>query len=362
MNVTPSFDSRVDPPICSVADAAVKVTALLELRVDATEPRPLDLAVAVVGSNALARRALDAVGDARRWTPKGLRESSTEPTQTFATLYRALEGAADSGVERLLVLITRPTIAAPDVLPSLEQVAERGIAIDFVAAGPDVDPGPFLRLVTRVGGEVVRPGDLRGHIDGLRRSACRQTEMRLVLATAVEPQRLFRVAPRPRAVDAVRFDEETRTLAWDAGALPPGADLVHAIEMSVPRRRVGVHRLAEAGVYNGEERVATCDVTIRCSVDPSEAAFVEPSVVRARERAEAAWLVEEVSRAFRNGDGRVVSMILDRLVRYFSAAGRGDTADQLWRARISFLRTGLVGLPTMNWLRRVVDVTEEAEA
>lgn len=349
---------RVDPPICSVADAAVKVTALLELSVEATDPRPLGVAVAVVGSSALARRALDAAGEVPRWTPKGLREASAEPSETFTTLYRALDDAGGSGVERLLILVTRPTVGSSDVMPSLEQVVECGVGIDFVCAGPDVDPGPLLRLVTRVGGEVVRPTELRRHLDQLRRSPCRRTEMRLVLARDVEPQRLFRVSPRPRAVDAVRFDEETRTLSWDAGALPADGELVHTLEMSVPRRRVGVHRLAEAGAFDGDERVAGCDVTIRCSVDPSESSFVEPSVVRARERAEAAWLVEEVSRAFRNGDGRMVSMILDRLVRYFSAAGRSDTAEQLWRARISFLRTGLIGLPTMNWLRRVI---EEAE-
>jgi len=352
--VSVTIRCRVDPPVCSVADAALKVTALLEISAPPVEARPLDGAVAVVGSAALARRALEATDGARAWTPRGLRDRTQEPVQPFSTLHGALESAGDADIERILLLVTRPMLGASDALPALEKAAEEGVAFDFVCAGPDVDSGPLQRLITRVGGEVIDADGLRGHLDQLRRSACRALQVQVAFAQDIEAQRLFRVAPRPRAVDAVRFDERAGSLSWDAGALPASGALIHTLEMAVPRRRIGTHRLARVAVLDGGTQLAAVDVTIRCSPDPSEAAYVEPGVVRARERAESAWLVEEVSTAYRNGDGRMVSMLLDRLVRYFASAGRAETADELWRARIGFLRTGLLPLSVLRWLRRAI--------
>lgn len=353
--MTATLAWRADPPVCSVADAALKITVLLELEAEPVEPRELDFAVAVVGSSALARGAVRIAGISRAWTPRGLRTLPDDaPVPPFATVHGALEGAGDADVDRLLVLVTRPTLGVDDALPALERAAACGVAVDFVCASADVDSGPLQRAVSRVGGEVVRTERLAAHLDSLRRSAAHDVEFRLALAQDVEPQRLFRSDPSPRVIEAVRFDDGHRVVSWDAGLLPANGRLAHTIELAVPRRRVGLHRLAQATAAAGDTDLCSADITLRCSPDPSEAAYVEPGVMSAMERAEAAWLVEEVGNAFHNGDGRVVSVVLDRLVRHFAASGRTDTAHQLWDARIGFLRTGLLPLSTLNWVRRAV--------
>ncbi len=346
---------RADPPVCSVADAALKITVLLELTAEAVEPRDLNFAIAVVGSSTQARSAIRAAKGGRAWTPRGLRELPADaPVPSFSTVHAALESAADCGVDRLLVLVTRPTLGVDDTIGTLERVVDGGVGVDFVCASADVDSGPLQRVVARVGGEVIQASGLAAYLEHLRCSAAHSVEIRVALGQDVEPRRLFRADPAPRVIDAVRFDEGARVVSWDAGALPAGGTLSHTIELAVTRRRVGLHRLANASVRVGDEILAEADITLRCSPDPAEAAYVEPGVMCAMERAEAAWLVEEVGTAFQSGDGRVVSVLLDRLVKYLAATGRTDTAIKLWEARIGFLRTGLLPLSTLNWARRVV--------
>ncbi len=347
-----SLEWRADPPVLSVATPSSQVIVELVHRSAAVSGRKPRLHLAVVGEFEPCAAAAAAFDGASVLAP-------STGVAGFRSVRQALDAVAASDAEHVVVLVSRVSNEPEDPLfERADDLSERGTVLDFACAVPEVDAGPLLRLATRTGGELLHcsglPARAAARLGTLRVAPCSTLVFEASLALDVESQRLYRSSPAPRAVDAVSYDEERRTLRWLGGVAPAGAPLGFTLLLNVPRRRHGAYRLMEARVYAGDELLATAEPVIRASLDPLETAVTEPGPTAAWERGETAWLAEEAGRAFRAGDGRMVSMVLDRLVRQLAGAGRQELAERSWRTRVAFLQSGTLSVPALNEIRRAL--------
>ncbi len=381
----------VNPPVGSVADAGTEIGVLLEVTESSDtlrEAAPLRWAVAQVGAlrgahaaslNDGLRAAFDVApprDDARWLGPAGpcpladvlADPRARGPVRSLAAALRAgaeaLAGSAPGHAKRLLVAL-HSALNEPyeDILAAAAALHEHSIGVDVLCTHPSADLGLLTRLANMDGGEVLLPDPgragalgemLAARIDLLR--AQRVLDVRLTLhpSPLLQPLRLFRVAPSALFLRAVRPEPDHREVVIDVGPMAPGARHAFLLTAQLPRRRIGRYRILEIiASHATDEAAARVDVLHQCTLDPAEAAIVEAEVRSAQERVEGAAWVEEVAKAYADGDARRVSVTLDRLVRYFAVLTQHTAMEQTAALRIGFLRTGTLSRTDLNRLRRL---------
>lgn len=380
----------INPPVGSVADPGTEVGVLLTVR-DTTAAEwpaaPLHWAFAQVGPvrgaavqdlRAALTHALEsaAPGERARWVgggpPRALAEALAEPTLPHArSLAQALrEGAralaarpADAAV-RLLVAVHGPLAESyEDILAAAAELDERNVGIDVLCAHPTADLGLLTRLANLDGGEVLRAdategaacvGGLTDRLATLRDQRLLDVRLDLQLTSLFQAQRLFRVAPQPVFLRTLRLGPDERSVRIEVGPLARGDAPAFLLTGALPRRRIGRYRLFElrAGHRNDAAAVRT-DGLHGCTLDPAEAATVEAAVRAAQERVEGVAWVEDVARAYAEGDARRVAATLDRLVRHFAVVDRLRAVREAAALRMRFLRSGTLGRLELNRLRRL---------
>lgn len=387
-----ALDWSVSPPAVSVAEVGTEVSVMLRLRPRvalAERPAaPLDLALTMVGRAPEAtcgalREAAEVLrgglrpGDTLAWAGDGdgahpdalfARPPSTL-AEAFTAGLRRLGGdeRADGRAARLLVMVNAPVMEPVDpLLRAASALTDRGAGLDLVCVHPLADLGLLTRLANLGGGEVLVPdggGELRRLL--VARVACLQDQrvldarLELRFAPGAQPHRLFRVDPEPLFLGMVRVVDDDRRLVLDPGPVTTGtAPPAYLLTMSVPRRRVGRYLLLRGRLHDRAGGDGPWEeVAQRCSIDPAEVSLVEAGVNAARDRVEPTAWVEETAQAFNEGDGRRVSVTLERLVRHFLTLGRTPAVEEAFAMRLRFLRTGALDRAELNRLRRLATTT-----
>ncbi len=380
----------VNPPVGSVADPGTEIGVLLTVRDAAAADwpaAPLHWAFTQVGAvrgaaAALQRAALAAAleaappGERARFVgggpPRTLEDAlAGEPLPHARSLAEALlEGAralaarpADAAA-RLLVAVHGPLSESyEDILAAAAELDERGVGVDVLCAHPTADLGLLTRLANLDGGEVMLADvtedaacaeALGRRLATLRAQRLLDVRLELRLTSLFQPQRLFRVAPHPVFLRTLRLGPDERTVRLEVGPLARGDAPAFLLTGSLPRRRIGRYRLFEltAG-HRNDAAAARVDGLHGCTLDPAEAATVEAAVRAAQERVEGVAWVEDVARAYAEGDARRVAATIDRLVRHFAVIDRRRAVREAAALRMRFLRSGTLGRMELNRLRRL---------
>ena len=355
--MTPKITVTVDPPICSVAENSTSLSVLLECELPPrrTPPR-LSLTVIQIGADLGLTDALQS-------------RFETDDVQWFGfddiqidSVAEALELAIDTGGDRVLLLVGVPLSEAIDrLVDATEAIRHMALPADVLCFRPAADVALLRRLVDFGGGQVLIPngdplGVLDAHLSCLRESAADQATLSLTLNQGLQPGFLYRVTPNPRFLGPIRTESsELGVFKVNLGPLPTHSSLL--FQVVAPRRKAGCYRLADVTLdaeREGEHWSVDQIVVHHCSVEPSDAMWVEAAVVAARTHVEPAALIDELSRAYTAGDARRVSVMLERLVRQFLALNNTDATEHVYATRMQFLRTGILARAELNTLRGLV--------
>ncbi|MCB9538653.1 MAG: hypothetical protein H6704_20625 [Myxococcales bacterium] len=380
----------INPPVGSVADPGTEVGVLLTVRDAAADDwpvAPLHWAFAQVGAvrgtaasqqRAALAAALDAGGPSERarWVgggpPRLLADALAAETLPHARSLaealregaRALAARPADAAARLLVAVHGPLSESyEDILAAAAELDERSVGIDVLCAHPTADLGLLTRLANLDGGEVMLTDvaepvacaeALERRLATLRAQRLLDVRLELKLTSLFQPQRLFRVAPRPLFLRTLRLGPDERTVRLEVGPLARDDAPTFLLTGTLPRRRIGRYRLFEltAG-HRTDAASAKVDGLHGCTLDPAEAATVEAAVRAAQERVEGVAWVEDVARAYAEGDARRVAATLDRLVRHFAVMDRSRAVREAAALRMRFLRSGTLGRMELNRLRRL---------
>lgn len=380
----------INPPVGSVADPGTEVGVLLTVRDTAAAEwpaAPLHWAFAQVGAlrgaaaaqqRAALAAALDGAcpGERARWVgggpPRALDEALAEqalpPARSLAEALRegarALAARPADAAARLLLAVHGPLAESyEDILAAAAELDERNVGIDVLCAHPTADLGLLTRLANLDGGEVVLTDiaedaacadALVGRLGTLRAQRLLDVQLDLQLTSLFQPQRLFRVAPNPVFLRTLRLGTDDRAVRIEVGPLARGDAPAFLLTGTLPRRRIGRYRLFELTAGHRNDAAALrMDGLHGCTLDPAEAATVEAAVRAAQERVEGVAWVEDVARAYAEGDARRVAATLDRLVRHFAVVDRVRAVREAAALRMRFLRSGTLGRMELNRLRRL---------
>jgi hypothetical protein len=221
-------------------------------------------------------------------------------------------GAGDDLAERMLVLTDGFTQDEADCRAAAARARQARIPVSTMGLGGEFNEELMIPLADQTGGEAYLledPDDIpEAFARELQRAQAvryRGLEIKLRPSSGVEVRAAYRVRPTIAPLDQINDDG---SYSFPLGDLVAGEEPALLLELLAPPRQPGVYRLAEALLAcddpaGGPAGLKTrADVVVEVTVDPAQAAYQTPEVMRVVEALSAYKLQRRAQDDLESGD------------------------------------------------------------
>ena len=255
-----------------------------------------------------------------------------------------------------MMLTTEPLLEAIDLL------SEVRAGVELVCTDPIADMRLLTQIANLAGGEFIHP-DSRGGLQAsiarrlgvLRNQRLSSVRLRLKFEPLVKPVCFFSVKPNPMVIRELRLNENDEHADIELGPVDAsGGPLEYLLTALVPRRPKGDFPLVTLQMKVPDvAEVWSLSIVQPGMPEHQSRRSVDGVVSSARERVEAALIIEEMAHAYTREDGGRIALLLDSLVRYYTLLGLEKPVKDLAQMKLEFLRGGLWGRANLNAIRRL---------